>query len=1031
MTSLQKADLTNAEEWTSFASGGARCQVAADGPALRVDYDFRGEKGFVGIRRPFHFKLPDPFSFAFGIRGAGPGNALEFKLADRSNENAWRWRDEAFDLTPRSRQLTLRESEIEFAWGPAGGGRLKHAGAIEVVIAAGPGGQGTFWIEDLQLIDRSSRDKPAVTASSHGRNSLAAHALTKDLDQRWRPATNDENSWLQFEFTACREYGGLIIDWGPRPEYRQFVVEASDNGLKWKALYRASKSAGRRSFVPLPGGESRFVRLSFDGAADVRHVEFQSFDFAKSRDDLYYSMAERSPRGSFPRYLLRQQSYWTCAGVPNGVTCALINEEGLVEPDRGTFSIEPFLKVDGRLVTWADVKRRGRLEAGGMAIPTVEWKGDTVDLDTTLFATGSGEQSILFIRYRVQSRADTRQRVKLFVAIRPHQVSPPWQKWRTIGGVGEIREIGWARDAVVVNGDRLIVPLTKPAAFEALTFDEGLLTDALTSRNFAGQESVRDPHGLASAALSFPLTLSPGEARTVCLAVPFGVSSGKRSAVVAQLAAMNCDTQFEEAVQTLQDATDQVTFELPAGIATAAADTFRTAAGQILINRDGPALQPGPRRYTRSWIRDGAIMGSALARAGQVTPLADFIRWYAPFQRKDGFVPCCVDRDGVDPLVEHDSHGQLIYAAMEAFRFSRDQKALKSLWPAVRRAAVYIETLSQSRPKSTLPENVAIRGLLPESASHEGYLAQPVHSYWDDFWGIRGLMDAAAAATELGQTDDARRFTRAADDLRLATQASIREVIRSRQLNFVPGSVEWADFDPTATANALDLFADTAGLPEEPLRAMFGQFVTDSRKRHRGDVPWKNYTAYEIRIVGALVRLGWRAEAQEFLEFYLSDRRPRTWNQWPEISWRDPRSPGHLGDVPHTWIGAEYMLVFTSLFAYERESDSSLVVAAGIPETWVTPKGLAVRGLATWHGRLNLKLKRRGGALEIEIGGELRMPPGGIVLRPPCPGPIQSVDVDGRGFTRFTADELHLDRTAARARITFADSIAAKTSAEA
>ncbi|QDT54202.1 F5/8 type C domain protein [Caulifigura coniformis] len=1027
MAAYHNLDLNDAAGWTSFASGGACCRVEADGAALRVDYDFRGEKGFVGIRRPFGDRLPDPFSFAFRIRGDGPRNALEFKLADRSNENAWRWRDESFALTPGGDQLTLRESDIEFAWGPAGGGRLKKAGAIELVIAAGPGGKGTFWIEDLKLVDRSSRDVPVITASTHTRGGLPSHVWTNDLEHGWRPSADDGEPWLQFEFTEPREYGGLIIDWGPRPANRRFVVEASDNGRTWKALYRVSKSAGRRSFVPLPGGDSRFLRLSFAGTVDVRHIEFQSFDFAKSRDDLYFSMAKRSAKGSFPRYLVRQQSYWTCAGSPNGESSALLNEEGLVEPDRGTFSIEPFLKVAGRLVTWADVKRRVRLEPGGLAIPTAEWKGKTVGLETTLFATGAGDQATLFIRYRVKNLVEQPQRIMLFAAIRPHQVSPPWQKWKTIGGVSEIREIAWNQDAVVVNDDKRIVPLTKPATFGALTFDEGLLTDALASERLPGQDHVRDPHGLASAALGFALALSPGQTQTVCLAVPFGPASRKGSATVDRLAALDCDAQFEEAVRTLGEATDQVTFQLPAGVPTAAADTFRTAAGQILINRDGPALQPGPRRYTRSWIRDGAIMGAALARAGNASPLAEFVRWYAPFQRKDGFVPCCVDREGPDPLVEHDSHGQLIYAAMEAFRFSHDQKALKSLWPALRKAAAYLETLTQQQPKSTSPHHAATFGLLPESASHEGYLAQPVHSYWDDFWGIRGLMDAAMAATELGHPDDAKRFAGAADALSRATQASIRQVIQSRQLDYVPGSVEWADFDPTATANALDLFADTAGLPEEQLRAMFQLFVTDSRQRHRGDVPWKNYTAYEIRIVGALVRLGWREEAQEFLEFYLSDRRPRAWNQWPEISWRDPRSPGHLGDVPHTWIGAEYMLVFASLFAYERESDSSLVIAAGIPATWITSRGLAAQGLGTWYGRLNLRMRRRRSELEIEIGGELRMPPGGIVLRPPCSAPIESVEVDGRRFSRFTTDEVHLDRPAGTVTITFEHAVAIQT----
>ena len=69
-----------------------------------------------------------------------------------------------------------------------------------------------------------------------------------------------------------------------------------------------------------------------------------------------------------------------------------------------------------------------------------------------------------------------------------------------------------------------------------------------------------------------------------------------------------------------------------------------TATAHILVTRSGPALQPGPRRYTRSWIRDGAMMSAALLRMGHRDEVREFIRWYAPHQREDGFVPCCVDQ---------------------------------------------------------------------------------------------------------------------------------------------------------------------------------------------------------------------------------------------------------------------------------------------------------------------------------------------------------------------------------------------------
>jgi hypothetical protein len=404
-----------------------------------------------------------------------------------------------------------------------------------------------------------------------------------------------------------------------------------------------------------------------------------------------------------------------------------------------------------------------------------------------------------------------------------------------------------------------------------------------------------------------------------------------------------------------------------------------------------------------------------------MTALPDFIRWYAPFQRRTGFVPCCVDRNGPDWLVEHDSHGQLIYGVAESHRFTGDQDFLKDLWPHVRKAAKFIVKLRAQRLTAEYnePDKVNRFGLLPESASHEGYLAHPVHSYWDDFWGLRGLLDAAEIATVLGKRADADFFNEQALWFRATLHASILAVIEEKGLNYIPGSVEWADFDPTATSNAISLLQAMDDLPRGPLDAMFDLFVHDFRRKHSGAMEWNNYTAYEIRIIGALVRLGKRAEANELLEAFLADRRPRPWNQWPEISWRDPRSPGHLGDVPHTWIAAEFMLAFASLFAFERESDDALVIGAGVPLTWLAGgKEVAVKGLRTWHGALDLSM-RLDGELVVELGGDLRVPTGGFMLRPPFPGPIRSVTVNGRTVKKSAADEVRVRVCPAIVRIAF------------
>jgi hypothetical protein len=1024
-------DFSEAASWLAVASGQAQLklttEIGAHGNALRMDFDFKDSGGFVVARKEFSMALPEAYAFSFRVRGAAPKNKLEFKLADTSGRNVWRWQEDTFDFRREARAICLKSRQLEFAWGPAGGGTLRKLGAVEFVISAGPDGKGTVWLEDFRFQNRTIRKAPVATASSSAKGCDPQVVLNKSAVTGWRNASNDPKPWLQLDFHQSREYGGLILDWEPKPATRAFTVQASDDGSKWSTIHRAHGAEGARSFIYLPGGESRFLRLAFSAAnAGIRRIAVKPFDFSRSLIDFFHSVAHHSPRGWHPRYLSREQSYWTNGGVPDGLACALMNEEGLVEPNKGTFSLEPFLHVDGKLITWADARRSVSLENSELPIPSAHWQLPGLTLKTTVFATDESGDAVLFVRYRVTNSSAKPRRVKLFAALRPYQVTPPWQGWNGLGGVSQIREVTWKNNVAWVNRSKAVIPLTTPAAFGAATFEQGVISSHLAACSLPSTTNVRDKFGFASAAMRFDLNLAAGASRDVFIAVPFGFRKKIGPSFVRRVAKQDGAARHEEAVRVWSERLGAVTFSMPAGVAREAARTFKTAAGQILINRDGPALQPGPRRYTRSWIRDGAIMGAALLRIGDLTSLREFIQWFAPYQRKDGFVPCCVDRNGPDWLVEHDSHGQLIYAVRESFRFKADVTFLKAMWPYVRKAALIIERLRAQRltPEYQTPEKKALYGLIPESASHEGYLAHPVHSYWDDFWALRGLTDAAAIASELGRKSDAEHFTALTKSFRETLRKSIRTVIAEKKLDYVPGSVEWADFDPTATSNAVTMLQGLDDLPRKQLDAMFELFVRDFRRKHHGEMPWNNYTAYEIRIIGALVHLRKRDHALELLEFFLSDRRPLHWNQWPEISWKDPRSPGHLGDVPHTWIASEYMLVFASLFAFERESDDAIVIGAGVDEAWLKARGgIKVQGLPTGHGTLDLAMRTDANdTLIIELGGSLKLPRGGFEVRPPGDRAIMGLMVNDRPASTFNSSEALIQELPARACITFTSS---------
>ena len=105
-------------------------------------------------------------------------------------------------------------------------------------------------------------------------------------------------------------------------------------------------------------------------------------------------------------------------------------------------------------------------------------------------------------------------------------------------------------------------------------------------------------------------------------------------------------------------------------------------------------------------------------------------------------------------MPENDSHGELIFLAASYFRYTGDRATVETVWPhVVEGRGLHRRVCDRQRrtDEYRTGEKRLFFGLLPESISHEGYSARPVHSYWDDFLGIRGLADAAWLARTLGQ----------------------------------------------------------------------------------------------------------------------------------------------------------------------------------------------------------------------------------------------------------------------------------------
>ncbi|MES2523203.1 MAG: coagulation factor 5/8 type domain-containing protein [Gemmatimonadota bacterium] len=1017
--------------WGTFPSDGVRLELQSThgvtGRAMTMAYDFQGRAGYAIARKALAIGTPaGNWAISFRARGAMRPNTLEFKLVDRSGDNVWWYTIPEYRASSDWSTVVIRQRQVSFAWGPIGGGPPRDIANVEIVVTAGQGGRGSLSIDDLVFTPLPA-DVPAsnaltVIASSNSAMAQDAGAITDaDSSTVWQTVRSGE---ITIDFGGVRVYGGLVIDWAPGQHASRVIVDtsnagATNTGARPREAGRLVGIRGGRSYLPIPDGSSRYLHLRIIDDANprtgnprimaIRGISVRPLTFAATPTALMQSIGREAPRGHYPRSFRDEQTYWAVVGVSGGRSEALLSEDGQLEIAKRGPTLEPFLSIRGAsgtstLVDWSRATTVQSLHDGVRPIPSVEWRTGDITLRVTAFAAGTSAQSSSYARYRVINRGTARMAGTFWLALRPLQVNPPWQFLNTPGGAASVDSLSWNGSTLQVSGRFSarpvhVRPLTTGARVGVSTLDAGEAISWITRGEVPPINRVADPRSLASAVMAWSVNIAPGDSTDIVVTTPLDGSGdpARLAAGSARATRAAAARRLAQVAATWARDQDAVTMHLPAS-APALGQAIKANLAWILINRDGPGIQPGSRSYERSWIRDGSLTAEALLRLGRATEARQFADWYAPFQYPNGKVPCCVDSRGADPVDEHDSHGELVHLAHEVWRYTGDRAFADRMWPHVRLAAQHLDSLRRTHltPQYNTPALLPYRGLLPPSISHEGYSAKPMHSFWDDGFALVGFREAAAMAAALGHSSDARRIAGWRDAFGADLHASLRNTMTLHKIGYLPGSVELGDFDATSTTTLLTPGGELSRLPRAAVDSTFSRYFRAARARASADTSWNDYTPYEWRTVGSLLRLGRKAEALELVTQFMGDRRPAAWQQWAEVVWRDPRAPKFLGDMPHTWVGSDFIRSALDLFAYEREADSALVVGAGVAAEWVVPgDSVMVRGLRTPWGPLGYTMSRMGNVVTLRLDAGLRMPPGGLVIHTPLSQRITRARADG------------------------------------
>jgi len=363
----------------------------------------------------------------------------------------------------------------------------------------------------------------------------------------------------------------------------------------------------------------------------------------------------------------------------------------------------------------------------------------------------------------------------------------------------------------------------------------------------------------------------------------------------------------------------------------------------------------GPFTYRRFWFRDAAFILNALLSLNFKDRAGKIIEGFPKRQTPAGYFR---SQKG-----EWDSNGQVLWIISKYCKMTGAGLSKKEL-ESVRKGAEWIEK-KRTDSRQGLPHS----GLLPAGFSAE-HLGPNDYYYWDDFWGVAGLV-AANEIENLHYSDHGRRYMLYANQFMKDILRSLRYVLKRIGRPAMPASpyrrLDSGAIGSIAAGYPLELFSSNDPALLDTAEYLYSSCFVNGLFFH--DMTHSGINAYlSLHVAEVFLRAG--DERFYGIIKKLAEKASPT-GQWPEAI-HPQTGGGCMGDGQHVWAASEWIVMIRNCFVREGKLPERLILCSGVVREWIGKETVEFGPAPTSWGDISITVKTEGDEIIVSWKGVWR-----------------------------------------------------------